>query len=254
MRMYAHHSEPYVTAFQVRPEGNRPFKGRSQAFGSKQAARLSSHLHPRWRAPCVLKIDTSSIPFLSLRGISNVSPVTHRCQRNQGGELLEIPTTPPLCWAGSAAPGHEFGGADGYMVDYARGAGVAEEEHLGSWSFPAELPQRWGGLVQAAGAAQPGSHGESKRGSSPPLHPTLQQTACPCALSTGVTPTRSVVWLLFLRTDPWSNFFCRSRRPLLLSAAGWCALVSVSLQRQLGHCIDQSIDLSKKEANIRKCV
>lgn len=123
------------------------------------------------------------------------------------------------------------------MVDYARGAGVAEEDHLGSWSISAKLLERWGGLVQTVGAPQPGVHGESKGNTPPPSttpslspcisnHPPCQRV---CVLPRSVKPTRFVVWLLFLPTGPWGDFFCRSRQPGLLSAKTalyGCAYVS----------------------------
>ncbi len=96
-----------------------------------------------------------------LRWINRAAVLAHWWQRNRGSKLLRNQTQ-PLCWIGSVVTWHEFGGTDGYMVDYARGAGIAEEDHLRSWSFSADLPERWGGPVQAAGAAQPGVHGESK--------------------------------------------------------------------------------------------
>lgn len=113
---------------------------------------------------------------------------------------------------GSVATGHEFGGTDGYMVDHARGAGIAEEDHFGSWSVSPEFPERWGGLMQAVGATQPGLHGESKDIKTPPSPPSPKAHNQPPAPSARLCaagpwkPTRFVVWLLFLPTGPWGDF------------------------------------------------
>lgn len=111
--------------------------------------------------------------------------LTRRWQRNQGGKLLKNQTQSPFLGAGFVATGHEFGGTDGYMVDHARGAGIAEEDHLGSWSVSPEFLERWGGFVQTVGASQPGVHGESKGIKTPPslLSLRIQPTARPVGAS-----------------------------------------------------------------------
>lgn len=137
--------------------------------------------------------------------------LTRRWQRNQGGKLLKNQTQSPFLGAGFVATGHEFGGTDGYMVDHARGAGIAEEDHLGSWSVSPEFLERWGGFVQTVGASQPGVHGESKGiNPPPPCSPSAyNQPPAPSARLCAADPwkpTRFAVWLLFLPTGPWGDF------------------------------------------------
>lgn len=124
--------------------------------------------------------------------------LTRRWQRNQGGKLLKNQTQSPFLGAGFVATGHEFGGTDGYMVDHARGAGIAEEDHLGSWSVSPEFLERWGGFVQTVGASQPGVHGESKGIKTPP----------PCSPSAYNQPPAPSARLC--AADPWkpTRFYC----------------------------------------------
>lgn len=184
VRMYAVLS---VNASQRRaidslPGGKHTISGREQTYWITTSS-PSSASTLRWWVFCSLLPLSLLFFFLSNASFLGDLP----CSSLQRAD--DSLTGSASCWktkhsryfgTGSVATGHEFGGTDGYMVDHARGAGIAEEDHFGSWSVSPEFPERWGGLMQAVGATQPGLHGESKDIKTPPT-PSLTQSTQPTA-------------------------------------------------------------------------
>lgn len=211
------------SAFDSLPGGKHIFSGRQpDLLDFHQLAVIRIH-------PGVVGFPQPLTFFLSIfhpilfGGFTVFLFLTHRWQRNQGGKLLKNQTQSPFFGGtGSVATGHEFGGTDGYMVDHARGAGIAEEDHLGSWSVSPEFPERWGGFVQAVGATQPGVYGESKGIKHPPPLPPHTTNRRPRRRVSALQIRENRRGLLsgfsFCPLVHEAIFLCRSWKPGLLSA------------------------------------